>query len=447
MFSKIKEIFNGNSHFSDIVRGSGITFALKIAGTVIGLYLVLLISNKYGAESLGLYSLSMTTLMLVGIISTLGLTNSILRFSGSLADDSYSAIFSVYKKSLSISIPISTILSTIIFFTSEKLAESVFHNVSMASSLQAISLAIPFFSALLINIPFLRVLKKNTISQLLTNVIRPVIIILILLTINYFLLDSAVITPVYALTTSVMVVTLLSFILVLKQTNKIVIKDIDSITYKQILNVSIPMLVTAIVVFLIDSIDSVMISYYWPMEEVGIYSLAFKIATLIIFVRVSVEVISAPKYSKLYWSGQKEELQKVIRTTSGLIFWVSSILILVIVSFYETYISYFGEEFATGKQAMLILLFGQMVSVVSGSAGLFLNMTGKEIILRNTLLFVIVIDVLLNMLLIPKYSITGAAIATATAISLGNIISVVYIKTKMSIDIIYIPNFKSIRLK
>ena len=90
-------------------------------------------------------------------------------------------------------------------------------------------------------------------------------------------------------------------------------------------------------------------------------------------------------------------------------------------------LSIFGEDFIIGKNALLILLIGQSVSVMSGSVGFILQMTGKEKIFQNILFLALLVNIGLNILLIPTYGILGAAIASTISIVFWNLTSVVYI--------------------
>ena len=57
-----------------------------------------------------------------------------------------------------------------------------------------------------------------------------------------------------------------------------------------------------------------------------------------------------------------------------------------------------------------------------GSAGVLLNMSGKEKIVMNILLFSALLNVILNAILIPLYGINGAAIGTAISTSIWHIL-------------------------
>ena len=69
-----------------------------------------------------------------------------------------------------------------------------------------------------------------------------------------------------------------------------------------------------------------------------------------------------------------------------------------------------------------------MTNVFFGSVIYILDMTGKQNVSRNILLFTAVVNIVLNWYLIPIYGIKGAAIATAISILFWNIIGIIYVK-------------------
>ena len=83
------------------------------------------------------------------------------------------------------------------------------------------------------------------------------------------------------------------------------------------------------------------------------------------------------------------------------------------------------------------MIAGQLVNVLCGSVGYILNMTENQNIFRNITIFAVVINIFLNLILIPMYGIIGAAIASAISLILWNIISSFYIYRKFNISTIW----------
>jgi O-antigen/teichoic acid export membrane protein len=92
----------------------------------------------------------------------------------------------------------------------------------------------------------------------------------------------------------------------------------------------------------------------------------------------------------------------------------------------------FGKEFIAGTGVLYILLLGQLSNTFSGSLALILQMTGNEKVFRNILTLGLIINVLLNIILIPRIGMIGAAIASAISLIVWNVLSLIYIKRTFS---------------
>ena len=83
------------------------------------------------------------------------------------------------------------------------------------------------------------------------------------------------------------------------------------------------------------------------------------------------------------------------------------------------------------------MIVGQFVNILCGSVGYILMMTEKQNIFKNIMIFATFTNIILNIILIPKYSINGAAIASSISLILWNVISFSYIYRKYNISTIW----------
>lgn len=66
-------------------------------------------------------------------------------------------------------------------------------------------------------------------------------------------------------------------------------------------------------------------------------------------------------------------------------------------------------------------------------------MTGKQKVFSKITMFSGLVNIILNLILIPIYSIDGASIATGFSILITNILGVIYVKRKYNFLPIYLP--------
>ena len=185
--------------------------------------------------------------------------------------------------------------------------------------------------------------------------------------------------------------------------------------------------------------DKLMLGIFKTPYEVGIYSVALKLATITSMVLTAINTIVAPKFSELYWEYNLEDLKKVIRFSAKIIFFSSAPILLIYFLFSHQILSIFGKEFVQGASALIILSVGQFINSASGSVGYFLNMTGHQKVFRNIVFISSFVNIVLNYLLIPILGYNGAAFATAFSISLWNIMALVYAKIKFKLFMGYLP--------
>jgi O-antigen/teichoic acid export membrane protein len=154
--------------------------------------------------------------------------------------------------------------------------------------------------------------------------------------------------------------------------------------------------------------------------------------------------MAAPKFSDLYHSGKIEELFYVAQKSAKLIFWTTIPILLGFVILGRPALSIvFGHEFVVAYPALVLLVLGQFVNSISGSTGYFMNMTGNQNIMRNIMLFTTLVNIGLNLLLIPKKGIYGSAIAAMVSVSFWNISTLIYLKMKYGKTTGYFPFFAS----
>jgi O-antigen/teichoic acid export membrane protein len=95
--------------------------------------------------------------------------------------------------------------------------------------------------------------------------------------------------------------------------------------------------------------------------------------------------------------------------------------------------SFFGEKYIIGASTLFILGLAQLINTAVGANGYLMNMCGYEKVLLINDIFMAVINIILNYIMIPKYSIVGAAIATAISIASFNLFKVFQVKYYLNI--------------
>jgi O-antigen/teichoic acid export membrane protein len=168
-------------------------------------------------------------------------------------------------------------------------------------------------------------------------------------------------------------------------------------------------------------------------RDVGIFGIANRTATLTSFILLAVNNIAAPKFAALHRAGDLATLGRVARDSARLMALVAAPMLIVCLILPGPVMRIFGADFESGAAVLSILAAGQFVNVVTGSVGFVLIMCGYERMYRNAFVVCAASSIALNGLLIPRFGILGAAIATAGTLALQNLVAAMLVWRKLGV--------------
>lgn len=97
-------------------------------------------------------------------------------------------------------------------------------------------------------------------------------------------------------------------------------------------------------------------------------------------------------------------------------------------------LSIFGPDFPEGYAALVILVAAQLVNALAGSVGFLMTMTGHERQAAFIMAVSVVVNLALNAVLIPRFGIEGAAVATAFTTVLWNALMFLFVHRQLRIN-------------
>jgi len=427
-----------DTHLKELLKGSSIAFAFRIIGMITGYIFTLLITRNFGAGAMGVFALSITVLTVFSVIGRLGFDTALLRFVAEYSSQSRrDLVREIYLKTIMLVVPLTLLLSFLLFLSSPFIAKHIFHKEYLGSSFRLVSFALLPMVLIFINSESLRGLKKIREYSFLLNVSIPLFATIILtLTLLFAKGKNA---PIFSYIISVIFVSVLSFLLWQRNAKLREVSSGKSLKLKTLLNVSLPLLLSSSLFLIMQWTDTIMLGMFRTEAEVGIYNVALKVAGLTSVTLFAINSIAAPKFAEFYGKGDIKGLGKVAQQSTKLIFWTSFPILLVFLLFPWSVLGIFGAEFKSGVYALIILTLGQFVNAVSGSVGYILQMTGKQTVFQNIIIVAATINLILNAVLIPQYGINGAALASMISMTFWNLSSLFYLRVNMKINTLYCP--------
>lgn len=188
------------------------------------------------------------------------------------------------------------------------------------------------------------------------------------------------------------------------------------------------------------------ILYYKGISSVGIFSVGIALSESIWMISNSISLV---QYARIINNIDKDNGLDITKS-SVMLSMISSLAIVLIMIFLPSVIYgiVFGHNFTSVKTIMLFLFPGIISIAISNIYGHYFSATGQTRILIIKSLYGLVVTIMLSLLLIPKWGITGACITVTIShiVSSGYLFFKFYKKTEFHISD-FIPKRKEFQLK
>jgi O-antigen/teichoic acid export membrane protein len=437
--SRIVRLF-ADRGFAEILSGSMYAVAARMGGAGVGLVATMIVARVYGPEITGIMAVINSLLIMTTVVAVLGTGTSILRLIPEHRTRySTTSAFRLYRKTQYLVAALSVLIATLLFFSSDLLAARFFGKAHLAFFFALAAPVVVVKSLMLLNTQAVRglfLIRTFAFMQML-----PSLATLVFLVVATLLLENRYI-PIYA-QLSGMAVTALVGMWIMDTTFKRKMRPGDiahAMRAKEIISLSVPMFISAAMYFTIGQTAIIVLGMFRSEAEVGYYAVAVSLARLTSFLLAAINSIAAPKFSELFHARQTDEVLRVAKKSTKLIFWMATPVLLGLIFLGWPALSLlFGSEFTRAYLPMVFLAVGQFVSSSAGSTGIFLNMTGHEKVFQRIMLAAAGLNIALSVALIPRFGIEGAAIAKMMTTICWNAGTVLYIKWKFGRAIGYLP--------
>ncbi|WP_269284491.1 lipopolysaccharide biosynthesis protein [Sinorhizobium psoraleae] len=249
-----------------------------------------------------------------------------------------------------------------------------------------------------------------------TFIIRPLLILafMVLATTAAGLPNTAK-TAMIAALAATYVTTLGQFLAMTRRLRRRYVRGPMKIELGPWLRLSVPIFLVDGFGFLLTNSDVVIVGLYLPPDDVAIYFAAAKTMALVHFVMFAVKAAAGPRFSEAMAAHDHRQLAEIATESAHWSFWPSLAMGGAVLLAGRFLLSLFGPAFTAGAPLMAILFAGILAKAFVGPVETLLTMAGRQklcVILYATALAV---NIALNLVLIPAFGLTGAALATAGA--------------------------------
>jgi O-antigen/teichoic acid export membrane protein len=372
-----------------VLKGAQIVFLGGIFSRLLTYFTRVFIARYFGPEDYGLFSLGLAIVTFVGIFTLIGLPTGVQRYVPYFRSKNQERkVKGVLIFSLSAVTLISLFFATILIAAAPFISTNIFENKELENVIKIFALSIPFSSLTMVILStfvgFKKIEYRIYIERIILNLLKLIFILLL------GLLGYGALGIVFAYSMA----TALAFI---------------------------------IAFYLLESKLFSLRTMLQPIYIKGIYNAAIPTAQLQGLVVSSLGGLFLPVITELYAKGHKESIEIVSKTVTKWAVYLNFPIFLILFFFSGQILNLiFGTEYLKGSLALSILALGFFMRAFSFTPNSVLTMAKKTRVIFIISLTATLINILFNLVFIPRYGIQGAAIATTTTYIVNSFLLIGY---------------------
>lgn len=406
---------------SALIRGSVGSFGLKIVYTLLGLAISIVLARALAPGGYGIYAFSFSVMSLLAVPVQMGLPTLVMR---EVARYQYAERWDLLRGVLHRANQ-AVILFSLMFGLMGAaavwwLADQV--DVAQLATLGWALLLLPLIALNQVRGAALRGLRRVVLGQLPDMILQPGILLALL----GIALLAGELTPSQSMAlycTAAGLAFLAGTVMLLHSLPPEVLKVQPQYDTRAWLHSVLPLALLAGLQVINNQTDIFMLGLLVTKEETGLYRVAVSGATFVVFTLSAINAVIVPHIARLHNAGDRERLQRMVTLTARASLAAALPIAGILVFLGAPIISFaFGEPYNGASVPLAILCVGQLVNAGMGSVGIILNMTGHERETVKGIAIAVVVNVLLNLILIPSFGASGAATASALTMATSNII-------------------------
>jgi polysaccharide transporter, PST family len=220
---------------------------------------------------------------------------------------------------------------------------------------------------------------------------------------------------------------MLNLIFLYQRSNQSCLNWKPSLRYaKQLIQKSYPMIFSGMATVLYLKIDQIMLGQMLGDRVVGIYSVAVRISEIWYFIPVAIASSVTPKLISLRQSNIDQYHRKMqsIFNIVVLIAYVISICLSFLAE--PLILRLYGAEYSSSVSILIVHIWSSVFVFLVVIRGIFLIAEDLAMVYMQTTILGALTNILLNLVLIPRYEGLGAAIATVFSYAVASYLSCIF---------------------
>lgn len=410
-----------------LAKGSLIGLVGRLLGRFLMLLYQILLARSLGRDQYGLFSLGWSVLQISLYMGPVGIQQAILRFASPLWKKDDTGFRRVVQQALVMAILSGLLLAGLLFAFSPLLAD-FFRKPALTMVWRGVALTLLLSSTLRALSAITRISRKVQFSALVEDILLPFSMAVIALGVTVFW-PGGLQGALFSVIMGYVLMTALAWYFVRALFPSVFASvDWQGTIFRALSAFSLPASLVALLNLLTQWLPRLILGYFRPEAEVGLYQAAFQVATLPALILASTGPIFIPVIARLIGEKDFQQVNEVYKVTTKWTLYLSAPLILLMFFYPQTFIQLlFGAEYQQASLMLLILLTSQLANAATGGVLPLHLMLGYE---RRVLWlqgFAFLSTMLLSVWWTAHWGPVGTALATTLGIALGNLLALISI--------------------
>lgn len=413
-----------------VARDSISALSLRSAGALFGFAFSVLIARFLGASGTGVYFLCISVANVASVMGRLGMDQVLVRYTSAMHTSSPALIRNVHQRSIRTGLVASMLVTCAA--AAGAFALGAITRADLVRPLLVALLAVVPLTLLNLEAEAIRGLGKVSLSMAIQGAGVPFLSLVVFLATEHMAPRSPT-TAVAAFTLATYAISIAAVLLRRKAVAHLPRRIAPPKDIRAFHRAARALLGVALMNLAMAWGPTLLLGMLSDNRSVGEYAIAARIATLLNFVLLAANGALAPRFASLNASGDMQDLERLAQRSSLLVSIAVVPLVIVIILAPQPILGLFGSSFSNAVVPLVVLAVGEFANVLTGSVGNILMMTGHESDLRRSMTLAALLNVILNVVLIPSFGSTGAAIATATGLATLNLGSLAFVWRRLHI--------------
>ncbi len=418
-------------HLTHVARGGALGLVGAAVSAVSGFALVLVVTNRFSAETAGLFFTVTSVFLVLSALATLGCETGLGRFilryeaQGRLGD-----IPPTLRAATRPALVFSVVLAGLLIIFAAPLGELVGLSAEEGpSSLRVLAVLLPFATWNALALAGTRAFGKMSTTVLVEQIARPIAQpvlawVVSILGAGLLALTLAWSVP-YALAAAASAVLFRRFLVKRGTLTHTEPSTSTRALRREFWSFTWPRAITRIAQMAIQRLDIIIVAALRSPAEAAVYTAATRFVALGQFGTQAIQQVLQPKFTALLADEHDTSLRGVYQIATAWSMAIAWPMYVVVASAPVAYLSLFGRRYESeGVATVLLMALAMLFAVATGAADTLLLMSGRSTLSLVNSLVALALDIGLCVWLIPVMGITGAAAAWAVANSVRCLLAV-----------------------